>query len=133
MKKIKFAFLLFFSCSIILSLETFAQAEVVFGNEVAFYDYDKEPHISISSKTTLTPSGNIVKTADFQLPEGHELIPEKGKNFVAAKITSVDIEGNVVVMYDVNIGIDKTGKFSITYHSNGAGTISPAKYKRYFD
>lgn len=133
MKKVKLIFLLVFVCSTFYSFQVNAQAEVVFGKEVVFYDKQKEPHVSISSKTTLTPSGNIVKTAYFQLPEGHILIPKSGKNFVAAKITSEDIEGNEVDMYDINIGIDKRGKFKITYHSNGAGTIFPVKYKGIFD
>ena len=100
---------------------------------MVFYDKDKKPHYSIHSKTTLSPSGNIVKTAVFQLPQGHSLIPENGKNFIAAKIISADIFGNEEMMFDINIGVDKTGKFKITYHSNGAGTITPAKYKGIFD
>mgnify|MGYP000415733920 CR=1 FL=1 len=132
MKKFKLIFLLIFVSSLFLTVKTYAQAEIVIGKEVVFYDKDKNPHSSISSKTTLTPSGNIVKTAYFQLPDKHDLIPEKGKTFVAAKITSADIDGNEVTMYDINIGIDKTGKFKITYHSNGAGTVFPAKYRIWF-
>jgi hypothetical protein len=128
--KLIFITILLGLCS--LSFEAIAQAEIIIGNEVVFYDQDKVPHSSVSSKTTLNPSGNIVKTANFQLPKGHVLIPAKGKNFVAAKITSVDIDGNEVTMYDINIGIDKTGKFKITYHSNGAGSVFPAKYKIWF-
>lgn len=133
MKNLKLFIFSIFACTLFLSFDANAQAEVIFNSDIVFKDGQGGEFHSISSKTTLSPSGNIVKTAYFELPEGHILIPKSGKKFVAAKITGKDIDGNEVDMYDINIGIDKRGKFKITYHSNGAGTIFPQKYKGILD
>ena len=129
MKKIKFVFLLVFVSTLFLSFTANAQAEVIFDSDIIFKDGQGEVFYSISSKTTLTPSGNIVKTADFKLPEDHYLVPDKGKNYIATWIKATDYLGNEVVMIDYNVTIDKSGYFTIKYHSNSAGTTFPRKYK----
>jgi hypothetical protein len=129
MKKIRLVFLLVLVSSVFHPFHAKAQAEVIFDSDIIFKDGHGEVFHSISSKTTLAPSGNIVKTADFKLPEDHDLVPEKGKSYIATWIKATDYLGNEVVMIDYNVTIDKSGYFTIKYHSNCAGTIFPRKYK----
>ena len=128
MRTIKLGFLLVFVCGIFSSFQAKSQAEVIFDKVIIFKDGEGSIFPSISSKTTLSPSGNIVKTANFQLPKKHYIVPEKGKYYFIVKITETDIMGNQIKMYDCNVSIDKSGEFKIIYHSNGAGNIFPLKY-----
>lgn len=129
MSKIRTIYLLLFVVGILSSYQAKSQAEVVVDKDVIFYDGEGGVFYSESSKTTFTPSGNILKTASFQLPEDHFLVPGKGKYYIITRIKEIDLLGNQVTMYDVNVAIDKSGKFTINYHSNSAGTIFPRKYK----
>lgn len=129
MKVSKVFLLMFFAFGIFSSFQAKSQAEVIFDNVITFKDANGDIFESINSKTTLSASGNIVKTATFQLPKGHYLIPEKGVKYIGARVKETNIFGELVVMYDYRVAIDKNGKFKITVHSNGAGTIFPAVFK----
>lgn len=131
MKKINFLFFVLFIIGIFGSFNAMSQAEVVFGNTVVFKDKKGGVFECISSKTTMTPSGNIVKTATFQLPENHYLVPEKWTTYIAGIIKETNVFGEEVVMIDFNVAIHRNGKFKVEYHSNGAGNIFPAVNKDY--
>jgi hypothetical protein len=133
MRTIKLVFLLVFVSGMISSFQARSQAKVVFDKVIVFYDMAGKGHLSIESKTTYSASGNIVKTAKFRLPKGHELIPEKWTTYVGAQISEVNFLGEEVVMTDYNIAIKRDGTFKIVYHSNGAGSIFPVKFKDIFD
>lgn len=127
MKSLKLVFFAVFVLTVFAVNDAAAQAIVIHDSELTFY----VPHPnrgdatmdlkSISSKTTITPSGNIMKTATFQLPDDNFLIPEKGtKTIIVGKLT---VDG--VLLRDERVDVKKSGKFSITLHSNGSGTSSP--------
>ena len=118
-----------FAICILSSFQAKSQAEVIFDKVVTFKDKNGGVFESIDSKTTLSPSGNIVKTATFKLPQGHSLVPEKGVNYIGARIKETNILGQLVTMSDLMVAINKNGMFKITLHSNGAGTIFPAIFK----
>lgn len=131
MKALKFIFIAIFVLSTSVAKEATAQAIVVHDAELTFNvphpnrDDAKIELISLSSKTTITPSGNIVKTATFQLPDDNFLIPEKGtKTIIVGKLT---VDG--VQLRDERVEIKKSGKFKVTFHMNGAGTASPVGWQ----
>ena len=124
MKRLKFlAFLgLFF---LLITPDVFAQAEVSFAGTIQFKDGDGGVFNSEESKTTITPSGNVVKTAHFQLPDGHFLIPKKGTNYLPVGLNYIDEYGEKHVLANYNIKVGKNGKFKVVLHLNGAGSIFP--------
>lgn len=112
-------------CFLLPVKNTSAQAEVVFGNTITFYDEDRNPFPSIESKSIITPTGNILKTAVFQLPEGHNLIPEKGKNYIPAGLSVIDNNEEKQLLINYNVKVGKDGKFTIVLHLNSSGSIFP--------
>lgn len=129
MKKIKFLLFVVFIAGMFGSFEAMSQAEVVFGNTVTFKDGYDRVYECIDSKTTLSPSGNIVKTATFELPENHYLIAEKWTTYIMGRIKETNVFGEEVYMYDLKIAIHRNGRFKVVYHLNQSGRIFPARYK----
>lgn len=127
MKALKFIFIATFVITVFVAKDASAQAIVTHDDELTFYvphpnrNDEKKEFVSISSRTTITPAGNIVKTATFQLPEDNFLVPEKGTKTII--ITRLDVAG--VKLSDERVDIKKSGKFKVTFHMNGAGTASP--------
>lgn len=104
---------------------SFAQAEVVFDNTFTFVDKKGDVFESIESLSVVTPGGTILKSAVFQLPEGHELIPEKGKQYIPVGLKVVDINGEEQYLINYNIKVGKDGKFKTVLHLNGSGSVFP--------
>ena len=127
-----FLLMVFVACTL-SSIQTKAQAEIIFDNVVTFDDRNGGIFESIDSKTTLSPSGNITKTVTFQLPQDNYLVPEKGVNYISGRIKQTNINGELVVMYDIWVEIPKSGKFKLVLHSNGSGNVFPAIFKNIFD
>lgn len=125
MKKLHLLFLFLFVYTLCTTQNAYAQAEVSFDNIIYFTDADGNVFESVNSKTTLTPSGSIVKKATFQLPEDHDLVPPKGKNYIAIRIKTVDIFGEEHYLYDWNVSIGKSGEFKVVLHLNGSGAHTP--------
>lgn len=127
MKSLKIIFSAIFILTVFYSNNASAQAVIVRDNVLTF----RFPHPdrtselitieSVSSKSTTTPSGNVVKTAIFQLPEGNFLIPAKGEKSIIA--TKLKVDG--VVLRDARVEVKKTGTFKVILHLNGSGTSSP--------
>ena len=123
--------LVFVACTL-SSIQTKAQAEIIFDNVVTFKDSTIDGYFeSINSKTILSPFGNITKTATFQLPKDNYLVPERGLNYIIARVKKTNIDGEEEVMYDAWVEIPKNGRFKIVVHSNGAGNKFPALFKNY--
>lgn len=126
MKKLHVLSLLLFVFALCTVHSTYGQAEVVFDKSVYFKDFATgESYESIDSKTTLTPSGNIVKKASFQLPGDHRLVPDKGKKYITVVMKTVDINGIEKILADLDVAIGKSGKFQVVLHLNGSGEITP--------
>ncbi|MEN8117673.1 MAG: hypothetical protein ABFS16_11880 [Bacteroidota bacterium] len=125
MKKLQLFTIVALVCILVPTQSIFAQAEIEFNNTITFLDGKGGKFKSISSKTTTTPSGNIVKTATFQLPEGHHLIPEKGKEYIPVGITITDGYGVKYLLINRNIKVGKSGEFKVVLHLNGAGSEFP--------
>jgi hypothetical protein len=82
---------------------------------------------SVNAKIVLNPAGNIQITATFQLPKGHFLVPKSGTKTIGVKQTTNDIYGEPHVLWCIT-NINSSGRFSVNYHLNGAGTVFPAVY-----
>jgi len=112
-----------------IAKEASAQAIVVHGNTFTFNDYKTGVVFeSISSKSVVAPNGTMYKSATFQLPEGHELIPAKGAKRIISVGLGIDYDddGNVDVrLKDARVDIKKTGEFKISFHLNGSGGYGP--------
>lgn len=119
------ALLLLLFMGILFSFEAHAQAEIVLGNTYYFNDGEGGKFESIDSKTVTSPSGNVLKTITFKLPEGHFLVPQKGKEYVPVGIVSKDETGKVHAFINYNVKVGKSGEFKVVLHQNSAGYIYP--------
>ena len=96
MKALKLIFIAVIVITVFAANEAAAQAIVVHDSELTFYvnhpdrESPKMELKSLSSKTTITSFGNIVKTATFQLPDKNFLIPEKGTKTIIVGVLTVD-------------------------------------------
>lgn len=82
---------------------------------------------SVNAKIVLNPAGNIQITATFQLPKGHFLVPTSGTKTIAVRQKTTDIYGESHTLWCIT-KINSSGRFSVNYHLNGAGTVFPAAY-----
>ncbi len=127
MKSLKFIFSAVFILTVFYSNSASAQAVIVRDNVLTFTcphpagDSRSTEFESITSKSIITPSGNVVKTAVFQLPEGNFLIPAKGEKSIIA--TRLEVDG--IVLRDARVEVKSSGRFKVTFHLNGSGTSSP--------
>ncbi len=126
MKSLKLIFATVFILTVFYSNDISAQAVIVRDNVFTFYfphpnrNCEKIAIESISSKSVVTPNGNVVKTATFQLPEGNFLIPGKGEKSIIA--VNLDVDG--IILRDARVEIKSSGTFKVTFHMNGSGTVS---------
>lgn len=127
MKLLKLIFAAVFILTVFYSNDASAQSVIVRDNVFTFYfphpNRDSLPTAieSVSSKSVVTPAGNVVKTATFQLPEGNFLIPGKGEKSIIA--VNLDVDG--VTLRDARVEIKKSGTFKVILRMNGSGTASP--------
>lgn len=133
------ALILVFACAILYSKETKSQAVVVMNSRMVFTDGDGVIFNSIRSKTVTLPSGFILKTASFQLPEDHPLVPKKSTRIIGIRFILsyemdenneplLDEDGNMIpkeFITDEKADINHKGKFNVTLHLNGAGNYLP--------
>lgn len=115
---------------IFFSEKTTAQATVDNSFGMVFIEDDLE-YPSISGKFIMTPGGNIMITASFQLDERSGLIPDKGVNTIAVKYVFQGTEEEHELLYIVNI--PPSGRFTINYHLNGAGDFFPNGWGIYWN
>lgn len=104
-----------------------AQAEVVKnGDNYVFVYNDIDANedttrwetVNYASRSTLSASGNIVKTLYYQLQDDH---PFMGYSFIfGASFTVGDAK-----LVDEMVFLKKDGSFKVTIHSNGAGNRLP--------
>lgn len=86
---------------------------------------------SLSGKFIMTPGGNIMITASFQLDERSKLIPEQGVNTIVVRYLFQGTGEENVLLYIVNI--PPSGRFTINYHLNGAGDFFPNGWGIYWN
>ena len=116
---------LFLFAAVLYSSTSQAQAVVITDHEVIFIDKDGNEIPSIQAKSIVSPNGNVTITATFQLPDGHYLIPTKGFNIIGANLYREDIGIRLWCI----LNIPPSGRFTIKYHLNGAGSVFPAAYR----
>lgn len=126
MKTINVLFLVSLFCFI--ANQSFAQAEVTRDDKVYSFKYledvKKGKDIlwvtqSHGTKTTISSSGNILKTIYFQLEDDHPLM---GMKLIIGIRLMLD-DGTIAS--DEKVEIKKNGSFSVVFHSNGAGSALP--------
>lgn len=111
--------------------QAFSQSLVNNDYSLFFYDKSGEKFESQSAKFVLTPSGNIMVSATFKLPNGHPLVPEKGVKTIVVRQFVTDIFGEEHALYCIT-NINSAGIFSVNYHLNGAGNLFPNGWGIYF-
>ncbi|MBT3385081.1 MAG: hypothetical protein HN778_11420 [Prolixibacteraceae bacterium] len=134
MKTVKLIFVLIFVFGILNSYQARSQAIIIRDNTINFIAKNPDTGLleyfpSISSRTTLSASGTIVKTATFELYKNHFLIPEKGINIIGVRIEVETEEGQLVDLTDEKVEIRQSGVFKVILHLNGAGTNLPVGWQ----
>lgn len=114
-------------CFLLPVKNSFAQAEVIKDGDNFVFVYNeigadddttRWETSNYASKSTISGSGNIVKTLYYQLQDDHPLM---GYTFVfGASFTIGDAK-----LVDERVFMKKDGSFKVTIHSNGAGTRLP--------
>lgn len=121
------------------SLNAKSQSVSITEKDMTFTDRDGTTFYSTRSRTVKLPSGFILKTASFQLPEDHPIVPEKGTKIIAMRFVLsyltdesgepiLDDEGNKIPLEfitDEKVDINHKGKFNVSMHLNGAGHSLP--------
>ncbi len=133
MKRLRNLGLVVLLLTLATATKSFAQAEVNFEGTVTLsihHPGPDDPWTTIEStgyKTTLTPSGNLVKTIYFTIPEGNYKIPEKGKSYIGVRLPfTYDENGDPeTYLVDSNVMINKRGELKILLHDNGSGIETP--------
>ncbi|HOI50012.1 MAG TPA: hypothetical protein PK167_11960 [Prolixibacteraceae bacterium] len=106
--------------------EVQAQAVVITRHTIYFYDKYGVEFASEQAKSVVSASGNILKTAIIQLPEGHYLIPASGIKAIRARIKVLnDVTGEMVTLTDEMALVTRNGELKISFHLNGAGASLP--------
>ena len=129
MKLLAFIFVL--SIGLCSSMETKSQVVVVHDQNMTFTDADGAIHHSIRSKSITLPSGFLLKTATFQLPQDNNLVPDKGTKVIGMRfvLEYTDDENDKMIpikfITDEKVDINHKGKFNVVMHLNGAGSSLP--------
>ncbi len=133
------AFLILLGFGLCYSFEAKSQAVTIHDNVMTFTDGKGDTFYSTRSKTIELPSGFILKTASFQLPEDNYLVPDKGTHLIGMRFILsylTDEYGNPLLddedkpipdefITDEKVDINHKGKFNVTMHLNGAGHFLP--------
>lgn len=122
-----FLFIAFFS----FNKQVYSQSFVNKDYKLVFFDKAGGKFESYSANFVATPTGNILISATFQLPKGHFLVPDKGVATIAVRQFATDIFGEEQVLFCIT-NINSSGRFSVSYHMNGAGNLSPNGWGIYF-
>jgi len=129
MKTLTFFILL--GIGLCFSFEAKSQAVTITDNVMSFTDKYDVTFYSIRSRTIELPLGYIVKTASFQLPKDHYLVPDKGTTIIGLRYVlsyTTDDDGNQIpdeFITDEKVDITHNGRFNVTMHLNGAGHFLP--------
>ena len=131
MKALKFILIVVFVVVFVGVKNADAQAIVIRDNVIFFTiphpyeDSGKVTFESISSKSTISSSGKIVKTATFELPKNNFLVPPKGRQTIIG--ANVIVDG--ITLTDERVVIKSSGKFKLVFHLNGAGANLPVGWQ----
>lgn len=112
---------------LLFSQHVYPQAVVNNDYKLFFYDADGIKFESLNAKIVLNPAGNIHISVTFQLPKSHDLVPTSGTKSIAVRQRTTDIYGEPHTLWCIT-KINSSGRFSVNYHLNGAGTVFPAVY-----
>lgn len=132
MERLRAVLIISLLCFLLPVKNSFAQAEVVKdGDKYSFvYNEDVKKGKDIrwettnhSSKSTISSSGNIIKTLYFQLQDDHPLM---GQTFIFGARIKVDDD---VYLVDEKVDLKKDGSFQVTLHRNGAGARLPVGWQ----
>ncbi|HYQ57637.1 MAG TPA: hypothetical protein VEP89_09855 [Draconibacterium sp.] len=136
MNKLRAIFIIGLLCFLLPAKNSFAQAEVVKdGDNYTFVYYEKVKKgngngcylrwetTNYNSKSTISPSGNIVKTLYYQLQDDH---PLTGQTMVFGARIKVDDD---VYLIDEMVDLKKDGSFQVNIHLNGAGARLPVGWQ----
>lgn len=126
MKTIRILLLILTAVGFFRSGEVQAQAVVITHHTIYFYDKYGVEFASAQAQSVVSASGNILKIAVIQLPEGHYLIPASGIKVIRARIKVLnDVTGEMVTLTDEMALITRNGELKINFHLNGAGASLP--------
>ncbi|WP_319482823.1 hypothetical protein [uncultured Draconibacterium sp.] len=127
MKKLRAILVIGLLCFLLPVKNSSAQAEVVKNGDSYVFVYNeigsdddttRWETSNYASKSTISASGNIVKTLYYQLQDDH---PFMGYSFIFGASFNV---GDAKLV-DEMVFLKKDGSFKVTIHSNGAGTRLP--------
>ena len=132
MKNLRAILIIGLLCFLLPVKNSFAQAEVVKNGDSYTFVFNEDVKkgkdirwetTNYASKSTISSSGNIVKTLYFQLQDDHPLM---GQTFVFGARIKVDDD---VYLIDEMVDLKKDGSFQVNIHLNGAGTRLPVGWQ----